>query len=420
MAMKKKTKGTITAPSLPRKDMLAEVNNNEAGNIYNSLFAKNRKVEYDNKDIALVNIRTNPDNQIFRAMDDDEDIRILAEDIKRNGLMHNLVVFPKQEEGGTIYVLLSGERRFRALNYLQEKGDATWNIVNCNVVTTPLTENEKKVLLYSANLQVRGGFSDESIRRQAIAEFITCLQKEPYNMSREEALNATKSVSTVNPRTIERDARIEEKLKGKLKTLLNDKFLTRSECETYLRFEEDKQDEIANRFEKLQAVDCHSDDAESAGKNYVEVLRDTLHDAFRELLYDAQRQGTTREYEAAYEKAISYFDDSLADLSAKADEYGRAKARSKPEEISAINYEGKKEAARDRVRKEHEVTETKSSVIQKNVPQMVKKLNKTYSSRTFVKALKGVSKESRNADVAALNEIIEISTKLKNIIEAIE
>jgi len=70
--------------------------------------------------------------------------------------------------------------------------------------------------------------------------------------------------------------------------------------------------------------------------------------------------------------------------------------------------------------KEHEVTETKSSVIQKNVPQMVKKLNKTYSSKAFVKALKGVSKESRDADVAALNEIIEISTKLKNIIEAIE
>ena len=72
MAMKKKMKGNITSPALPGKSILAEVNNNEAGNIYNSLFAKNRKVEYDNKYIALVNIRTNPDNQIFRVMDDDE------------------------------------------------------------------------------------------------------------------------------------------------------------------------------------------------------------------------------------------------------------------------------------------------------------------------------------------------------------
>ena len=38
----------------------------------------------------------------------------------------------------------------------------------------------------------------------------------------------------------------------------------------------------------------------------------------------------------------------------------------------------------------------------------------------FAKALKGVSKESRDADVAALNEIIEISMKLKNIIESID
>ena len=59
-------------------------------------------------------------------------------------------------------------------------------------------------------------------------------------------------------------------------------------------------------------------------------------------------------------------------------------------------------------------------MIQKSVPQMVKKLNKAYSSKAFAKALKGVSKESRNADVAALNEIIEISMKLKNIIESID
>ena len=51
MAMKKKMKGNITSPALPGKSILAEVNNNEAGNIYNSLFAKNRKVEYDNKDM---------------------------------------------------------------------------------------------------------------------------------------------------------------------------------------------------------------------------------------------------------------------------------------------------------------------------------------------------------------------------------
>ena len=107
-------------------------------------------------------------------MDDDEDIRILAEDIKRNGLMHNLVVF---REEGMVYVLLSGERRFRALNYLQEKGDATWNIVNCNVVITPLSKNERKVLLYSANLQVRGGFSDEAFAARRLRNLSPACKK---------------------------------------------------------------------------------------------------------------------------------------------------------------------------------------------------------------------------------------------------
>ena len=425
MAMKKKTKPSRNAePSmgLPSDSSITEAIDNEAaGNVIAKLGGKRMDLESQIRDISLKDIELNPDNELFRMMDNEEDIRILAEDIRRNGLLHNLVVYPKLEGKEKKFVLLSGERRYKAMDYLQRQGEAKWNLVkNCHVITTELSENERKVILYSANLQVRGGFSDEAIRRQAIAEFITCLQKEPYNMSREEALGATKSVSTVNPRTIERDARIEEKLEGKLKELLNDKFLTRSECETYLRYEEDIQDEIAERFAKLQEVDCHSSDTEDAGKNYVEVLRDNLHDAFRELLYDAQRQGTTKEYEAAYKKAILYFDDGLAELKGKADEYGKAKVSSQPKEISAIDYEGKKEAARDRARKEHEVIETKSSMIQKSVPQMVKKLNKAYSSKAFAKALKGVSKESRDADVAALNEIIEISMKLKNIIESID
>ncbi len=46
----------------------------------------------------------------------------LAEDIQRNGLMHNLVVFPQEENGKTVYVLLSGERRYRAMEYLEKRG----------------------------------------------------------------------------------------------------------------------------------------------------------------------------------------------------------------------------------------------------------------------------------------------------------
>lgn len=420
MALTKK-KGTKATPKLPDINALKQVNSNDAGAFYNSLFSAQHKVEYANKDIALSNIRTNPDNEIFRNLDEEDDIRILSEDIKRNGLMHNLVVFPTEEEGREVYVLLSGERRFRALKYLEEQGDSSWNVVrNCNVITTPLTANEKKVLLYSANLQVRGGFGDEAVRRQAIAEFINYLQLAPYNMSREEALGATKTVSSVNPRTIERDARIEDKLQGALKELLNAKILTRSECETYLRFEDDKQEEIAKRFVALSNINCYGDDSEGAGKNHIEVMRDTLHDTFREYLFDVQRQGTTKDYDAAYEKALQYFDENINDLKAKAEEYGKAKESSSAEEVAAIEHAGQREAARDLVKKERDVAENNTSIIQKATPRMVKKLQQAYTSRNFVKALRGVSKESREADIAALNEVIDIATKLKEKIESIE
>ncbi len=420
MALTRK-KGVKATPKLPDIKALKDVNSNEAGAFYNTVFSAQHKVEYSNKDIALDNIRTNPDNEIFRNLDEENDIRILAEDIKRNGLMHNLVVFPTEEEGREVYILLSGERRYRALKYLQEHGDSSWNVVrNCNVITTPLTANEKKVLLYSANLQVRGGFGDEAVRRQAIAEFINYLQQAPYNMSREEALGATKTVSPVNSRTIDRDVRIEDKLKGALKELLNAKILTRSECETYLRFDDDKQKEIGKRFVALGNINCYSDDSDGAGKNHIEVMRDTLHDTFREYLFDVQRQGTTKEYEAAFEKTLQFFDEDINDLKAKAEEYGKTIESGSAEDVAAIEQAGQKEIIRDLAKKERDVAENNVSMIQKATPRMVKNLQKVYASRSFVKALRSVSKESREADIAALNEVIDIATKLKEKIESIE
>ena len=252
MALTKK-KGPVTTPKLPNIEALKKVNNNNAGAFYNDLLNAKHKIEYESRDISLFNIRTNPDNEIFREIDDDEDIRILADDIKRNGLLHNLVMFPSTEEGREVYVLLSGERRYRALKLLVEEGDTSWQIVrNCNVITTELSDNEKKVLLYSANLQVRGGLNDEAVRRKAVSDFIECLQKEPYNMNRVDALKAIKSVSSVNPKTIDRDARLEDKLKGSLKELLDAKFLSRSECESYLRFDDEKQEKIGQKYQRAQ------------------------------------------------------------------------------------------------------------------------------------------------------------------------
>lgn len=420
MALTKK-KGPVTTPKLPNIEALKKVNNNNAGAFYNDLLNAKHKIEYESRDISLFNIRTNPDNEIFREIDDDEDIRILADDIKRNGLLHNLVMFPSTEEGREVYVLLSGERRYRALKLLVEEGDTSWQIVrNCNVITTELSDNEKKVLLYSANLQVRGGLNDEAVRRKAVSEFIECLQKEPYNMNRVDALKAIKSVSSVNPKTIDRDARLEDKLKGSLKELLDAKFLSRSECESYLRFDDEKQEEIGQKYQELNAVDCHGDTGEEAGKNHIEVMRDTLHDTFREYLFSALQQRTRAEHEEAYKNAIEYFDSELQELKKKAEEFGIIKECNAPEEVADFEYDAKKEAAKDVAKKEREAADISVSAVLKATPTIIKKLQRVYANKSYEKALSHVSQESRDSDIAALEEVIEMATKLKEKIEAVD
>lgn len=420
MALTKK-KGPVTTPKLPNIEALKKVNNNNAGAFYNDLLNAKHKIEYESRDISLFNIRTNPDNEIFREIDDDEDIRILADDIKRNGLLHNLVMFPSTEEGREVYVLLSGERRYRALKLLVEEGDTSWQIVrNCNVITTELSDNEKKVLLYSANLQVRGGLNDEAVRRKAVSDFIECLQKEPYNMNRVDALKAIKSVSSVNPKTIDRDARLEDKLKGSLKELLDAKFLSRSECESYLRFDDEKQKEIGQKYQELNAVDCHGDTGEEAGKNHIEVMRDTLHDTFREYLFSALQQRTRAEHEETYKKSIEYFDSELQELKKKAEEFGIIKECNTPEEVADFEYDAQKDVTKDVAKKEKEAADISVSAVLKTTPTIIKKLQRVYSNKSYEKALRHVSQESRDSDIAALEEVIEMATKLKEKIKAVD
>lgn len=420
MALTKK-KGPVTTPKLPNIEALKKVNNNNAGAFYNDLLNAKHKIEYESRDISLFNIRTNPDNEIFREIDDDEDIRILADDIKRNGLLHNLVMFPSTEEGREVYVLLSGERRYRALKLLVEEGDTSWQIVrNCNVITTELSDNEKKVLLYSANLQVRGGLNDEAVRRKAVSEFIECLQKEPYNMNRVDALKAIKSVSSVNPKTIDRDARLEDKLRGTLKELLDAKFLSRSECESYLRFDDEKQEEIGQKYQELNAVDCHGDTGEEAGKNHIEVMRDTLHDTFREYLFSDLQQRTRAEHEETYKKSIEYFDSELQELKKKAEEFGIIKECNTPEEVADFEYDAQKDATKDVAKKEREAADISVSAVLKTTPTIIKKLQRVYSNKSYEKALRHVSQESRDSDIAALEEVIEMATKLKEKIKAVD
>ena len=397
MGLKSKPKkGNEKKLNIPTSSAAKEVNDNDAGRALVGKIVGNKTIEFENKDISLADIRLNPDNEIFRQNDNGEDIEILAEDIKRNGLLHNLVVFPEQEDGKTVYVLLSGERRYRALMLLQEQ-DATWNAAkNCNVVTTPLSPNEKKVILYSANLQVRGGFGDEMIRRKATVEFITCLKKEPYNMSQAEAKKALKEISGAVGRTIDYDLRIERTLDKKLLRLLDEKYLTRNESNELAKLDQEQQQRIGSLFEKLFAnEDPDIKDLQN------EIKNDTM--AGLEGIWEGS---STEERDQRFENVLADMKTEIEKLAVKEKKEADAEA----EKLAALERE---------IETAEKKAETKTFV-QKTLQPLAGKIGKKIATPAYKRGLKKMSREQRAEDIKTLDELIKKAAELKELLETVE
>lgn len=425
MGLKSKpSKNSAKKVAMPTREAIIDCNDNEAGGILLEKFnmLDDKTVTYESKDIMLSDIRLNPDNEIFRQDDEEEDIRVLAEDIERNGLLHNLVVLPQQEGKNTVYMLISGERRYRALKYLEEK-DATWNTVkHCNVITSDLSDNEKKALLYSANLQVRGGFGNEKIRRKAMVAFIECLKQTPYNLTEAQAKKTIKSLSPENTKTLDRDIRTEKNLCAELKELLDNGYLSRSEADIYLRFSNEKQEQIAEKLHQLIAVDCFGE-GKPDERNSVEVRRDNLHNIFREALFAATKAETNDELDEMVNKAFIEFDAELEVLADKSAEYAKAKDALDKKKLEEYEYDNKKKVVKEKAEKSEKAAanpvkaDKAETVVQKKVPAIKTQLDAIINRKNYVKSLKKQSPEILAADIAALNEVIATATVLKEMLE---
>ena len=101
----------------------------------------NFKVEY----IDIDNIKRNEKNFY-----DIVDVEELAEDIKLNGLNHNLVV--RKLDNGQ-FELISGERRYTALSKLVNEGNKEFNLVPCKVIES--NDIDSEIILIQANAQSR-------------------------------------------------------------------------------------------------------------------------------------------------------------------------------------------------------------------------------------------------------------------------
>ena len=246
------------------------------------------------------------------------------------------------------------------------------------MITTELSENERKVILYSANLQVRGGFADEQIRRKAVAEFVACLQKEPFSLTAEKARKAVKEIASVDRRSIERDLRLENELNPVLLQLLDEKLLNRRDAEAFLTLSEEEQKKAAEMFLKIKNVKDAAD-------------REHIHLGFKDALISVTLARTPAEANKLLEEAL----EKAAQQMQAADKPGAAATENKKDPI---------------VR----------NAITKNLPDATKKLQRVLKRRGVEKSISTRSKQEREEAVRELDEMIEAASRLKALIEGID
>lgn len=105
------------------------------------------KGKFRTKDLSIFKIYANESN--FYPQ---EDIEQKAGEILALGLLENLVVKYEPIEGVGEYKLISGERRWRGLNLLVERGYKEFEFATCNIIA-PSSTQEEKVALIIANSQ---------------------------------------------------------------------------------------------------------------------------------------------------------------------------------------------------------------------------------------------------------------------------
>ena len=165
--------------------------------------------------ILLRNIEFNPHN-LWSCNDDDESIQQLADAIERNGLLHNIVV--SQREDGT-FMLLSGERRVKALRLLQKReqeSDPTgqkahkWDRVQAQTYTG-LDELSELIILDEANIMVRGLSGDAKTIQACISRYLDNLQAK-FQVDRRAAEAYFKSRTQMTDSTVQRYTQFDKSL----------------------------------------------------------------------------------------------------------------------------------------------------------------------------------------------------------------
>lgn len=380
--MKKQSKGALS-----NQDLISKMDVVLKGSLPED---KNNIVKVD-----ISKIEVNPNND-YRLSDTEEGILSLATDIENNGLLHNLVV-SKRENGR--YIIISGERRFRALSYLfnkevENKGDvAKYRTVPCRVVEG-LSERQEMIMLDAANLQTRGGAGDEAHVRNAMVRYRDNAKAE-YGLSDKEARELLVQITPFSKSSIISNINIRDNLRQELKILLDAGEITKRSANGFVKLTQKQQKTISDTVFALKDTFAQNGDRylverEKAVAGFFAALEETT-DIKTEEKIEAARL-------AAEETMAKYKAEEMERL--KGEKQGKAGGESEQ-----ANKQEKQEAQRD--------------VYLKKCNQIKKGLSDLSKAKTVsrIKEFDVATEEQTRKVLLQVEEIIKLAQSLKDQLE---
>ena len=171
-------------------------------------------------------------------------IEELADNIKKNGLLHNIVL-SAQDDGK--YKILAGERRTRAIRLLHEQEPESWTTTEA-LVYEGLTERQEEIIMDSSNLQSRGNGGDEVQLRKATNRYIENMKAE-YGLSDKQALKAATDMYSGSGNTIRVNQKIEENLSPEFTGELDSGNIAKGDAAIIADMKEEEQDALFADFQ---------------------------------------------------------------------------------------------------------------------------------------------------------------------------
>lgn len=276
--------------------------------IINDASKQDKKEEEETNFIPINSIVFNDDN-VFNIDDSDESIAELAQNIEENGLLHNIVVVEIKDNQ---YLLISGERRTKAMKYLgKETIKAT--------IRKDLSDLEVLKMLFFANSETREYTIEEKIK--IIKSFTEKLEKFENTDEKEAAQKFRQYVAqafNVSERQAYKLISISSELIEPLKTLLFDGVIGLNTAASLAQLPEEYQDyaikivDAASKNGDKKFIENQAEDFAKRAKNIISKANTSLAKQNISRIYYNTKLAQAKEELAKANETLENIDDQEA------------------------------------------------------------------------------------------------------------